>query len=143
MDGDQKMKRIARINEVFDKCVRGNSTASMAAFGVNNFPDLIGRKFYFFTNEYHILNNQQKDTGPEEAFLGQVAGVKFRFLTDLLSLDDKENLSKLPSICDLKVQTCFPFIQTTLGELSPPWGDGDWILTPRGEISWGGDVVFV
>jgi hypothetical protein len=146
MDSRLIEARLNRMNDAFNKCVNGTREASIVAFGVDSFLDLIGKKFFFLIEDFYILNDKS-DIDPNEALLGQVTGVKFKFLADGLDLpegmDWKQYVSEAKTITELKGQTCFPFIQTTLGELTPPWDGGEWHLDPEDENGWDGSVVFL
>ncbi|MHA1661063.1 MAG: hypothetical protein ACTSUT_18275 [Promethearchaeota archaeon] len=148
MNAKQKGARIDRMNDAFDKCVDGTKESSIAVFGVDSFPALIGKKFYFLVEDFYLLNDRS-DVDPNEAFLGQVTGINFRFLVDGLEIPDgkdwKEYLAESVAIVELAGQTCFPFLQTTVGELCPPWGGYQpWTLDPPdGKAGWEGSVIFL
>ena len=125
MDAKQKKARLKRINDVFNTCIDGTEGLSTIFFGADSFQALIGKKFYFFSNEGYMLKNEIDDF-PVEALLGQVIGVKFRFCDDLVEYpkdlpeecDSKEYLAERETVCELSDQSCLPFIQTTIGELT-------------------------
>jgi hypothetical protein len=148
MNQNQKEARINRMNDAFNKCVGGTRESSIAVFGVNSFPELIGKKFYFLVHDHLLLQDGSK-FDPQEAFLGQVTGVLFSFLVDGLETpagkDWKQYCHEAETICDLNGHTCFPYIQTTVGLLSPPWQDDEvWFLDPNNNsYECEGTVIFL
>jgi len=148
MTEDQKNKRLERINDAFDICVNGIKSASMAVFGISSWQELIGKKFYFFVNNDKILEDIQdiNEIFPDEAFLGQVTGINFRFAKHEIIFPDKYNIGyieKALSIFDFQGNTCRPIIQTTIGILESPWGENSWAIYQNGETSLEGDVLFI
>ena len=153
MNEKEKEARISRLNNVFNTCIDGKKESSIAIFGVDSFPALIGKKFYFLIDDFHLLSywfNPNSKGDPPEAFLGQVTGVDFRFVADNIEVPDGKSweqcLHEAETICDLSGYTCYPFIQTTIGTLRlipPGVPNNTWYLKLNNGPTFEGKVIFL
>jgi len=154
MTEEEKRKRIERANRAFNQCVDGATQESgKLTFGVNSPDDLIGKKFFFLRESRDILNwipggFKNGDTKKTEALLGRVEWIKFIFDASGIELPEGQTMSqyvsKVESITDIKGETCFLSIHTSIGALFPPEGeDNPWILEHQRREFWQGDVEFI
>ncbi|MFC1613343.1 hypothetical protein ACFL23_03355 [Patescibacteria group bacterium] len=153
MNYNQQQQRLARMNEAFEKCLGCSKEATIKFFGVNSFADLIGKKFNFFVDDDIIFNTigfLNKD-GMKEALSGQVTNVIFCFIPPKIELpigeSPTETIKKASTICEFKGLTCRLYMETTLGDLVPSYGDIGWQLDTfnlkEDVVVFRGDVLFI
>ncbi len=145
MNQSELNKRLARTHEAFKLCLGENGMTSFEEFGVTHFHKLIDKTFYFFIKDSTVLRDKSV-RDPCEAMIGKVTGIKFRFIAhhieEVKEIGFENYLSVIESLSDVKGDTCFPFIQTTVGELSPPWDLNYWKIKLPDEPICEGFVLF-